>query len=101
VPVGLILNEAISNAVKYAFPNHKDGTVTISMHQTDDNHFVLTVADNGRGLPEGFDINKSNSLGMSLMRGLSKQLKGSFELKNDNGLAIIMAFEKEHIVEFV
>ncbi len=97
VPVGLILNEAISNAVKYAFPNNKTGTVTISMQQTDDSHFVLKVADNGTGLPEGFDPNKSNSLGMSLMRGLSKQLNGSFELKNENGLIITMTFEKENI----
>ncbi|HRI61979.1 MAG TPA: histidine kinase dimerization/phosphoacceptor domain -containing protein [Saprospiraceae bacterium] len=99
VPVGLILNEAISNAVKYAFPNHQEGIVTILMQQTDDDHIRLTVSDNGNGLPAGFDINKSNSLGMSLMRGLSKQLNGSFELKNDNGLTITMIFEKEHIAE--
>ena len=97
VPVGLILNEAISNAVKYAFPNNKTGTVTISMQQTDDDHCILKIADNGTGLPEGFDPNKINSLGMSLMRGLSKQLNGNFELKNDNGLTIAMTFEKENI----
>ncbi len=97
VPVGLILNEAISNAVKYAFPGGKTGTVTISLQQIDDAHFVLKVADNGTGLPEDFDPNKVNSLGMSLMRGLSKQLHGSFELKNDKGLTVVVTFEKERI----
>lgn len=99
VPVGLILNEAISNAVKYAFSNGKAGTVTVSMRQTGEEQFVLSVADNGWGLPKNFDINKSNSLGMSLMRGLSKQLNGSFELKNEHGLTVAVTFEKEHIVD--
>jgi two-component sensor histidine kinase len=99
VPLGLILNEAISNAVKYAFPNGKTGTVTISMRQTGEDQLALSVADDGAGLPEGFDINKSNSLGMSLMRGLSKQLNGSFELKNENGLTVVVTFEREHVAE--
>lgn len=97
VPVGLILNEAISNAIKYAFPSNHNGLITISMQETYEDHFLLTIADNGVGLPHDFDLNKSNTLGMSLMKGLSKQLNGSFDLHNVNGLTIHIAFADELI----
>ncbi|MDX1941559.1 MAG: histidine kinase dimerization/phosphoacceptor domain -containing protein [Saprospiraceae bacterium] len=96
VPLGLILNEAISNAIKYAFPNRK-GLINITMQQVDEESYSLIIADNGVGLPPDFDVNKSNSLGMSLMKGLSKQLNGSFELRNENGLTIHIAFANEVI----
>lgn len=98
VPLGLILNEAISNAIKYAFPNHK-GLISISMHKTDDAHFLLTIADDGVGLPKDFNLEKSNTLGLNLMKGLSKQLGGSFELKNENGLTIHILFVEEQIIK--
>lgn len=96
VPLGLILNEAISNAIKYAFPNRK-GLINITMQQVDEENYSLIIADNGVGLPPDFDVNKSNSLGMSLMKGLSKQLNGRFELRNENGLTIHIAFANEVI----
>lgn len=94
VPVGLILNEAISNAIKYAFPNQQTGAISISMQHTEEGRLKLVTADNGVGLPPDFDIEKTNSLGMSLMRGLSEQLNGSFDLKSANGLAIHISFEQ-------
>ncbi|MEZ4963508.1 MAG: histidine kinase dimerization/phosphoacceptor domain -containing protein [Saprospiraceae bacterium] len=99
VPVGLILNEAISNTIKYAFPNKKAGVIAISMCHTDDNHCTLKVADNGIGLPPGFDVDQCNSLGMSLMKGLSKQLQGNFELKNEEGLTVTVTFENQRVVK--
>ena len=95
VPLGLILNEAISNAVKYAFPDKRNGMVSISMEHGEANQFKLVISDNGTGLPQGFDPRKSASLGMSLMRGLSKQLQGSFDLKNEGGLTISIVFAKD------
>jgi len=95
VPIGLILNEAISNAVKYAFPDNRAGVVAISMEHGEADQFKLTISDNGTGLPQGFDPRKSASLGMSLMRGLSKQLHGSFDLKNEGGLTISIVFVNE------
>ncbi len=92
VPVGLILNEAITNAIKYAFPGDEGGTVTVIMKKTTDRKISLCISDNGIGLPENFDSVKSNSLGMSLMRGLSDQLGGAFSIKNDAGLKIEMIF---------
>jgi two-component sensor histidine kinase len=96
VPIGLILNEAISNAVKYAFPDHRSGLISISMEHGEADQFKLMIADNGIGLPPGFDPQQSASLGMSLMRGLSKQLHGSFDLRNERGLriSVILANDK-------
>ncbi|MBL7780106.1 MAG: hypothetical protein JNM22_02740 [Saprospiraceae bacterium] len=95
VPVGLILNEAISNAVKYAFPDNRPGTVSISMKHNEADQYELTISDNGTGLPPGFDPAKSASLGMSLMRGLSKQLHGSFDMQNEQGLTIRILFAND------
>jgi two-component sensor histidine kinase len=97
VPLGLILNEAITNAIKYAFPDNRQGTITISMEQEGDDHLLLAIADDGKGLPPGFSIAGSRSLGMSLIQGLTKQLNGSFVMKSDKGVAVIIRFPHERI----
>ena len=97
VPLGLILNEAISNAIKYAFPGRKTGLVRVSMHCNSAKQIELIVQDNGVGLPPGFDIDRSKSLGMSLMRGLSKQLNGAVDLKTDHGLTVCTSFQMEPV----
>jgi two-component sensor histidine kinase len=96
VPIGLILNEAISNSVKYAFPDQRSGLISISMEHGEADQFKLIIADNGIGLPPGFDLQQSASLGMSLMRGLSKQLHGSFDLRNERGLRISVIFANDN-----
>jgi two-component sensor histidine kinase/TPR repeat protein len=88
VPVGLILNEAITNAIKYAFKAGVKGMITIALDEPKPNFIMLTITDNGDGLPAGFDIDTSKSLGMSLMKGLSRQLHGDFSLTNSNGLTL-------------
>lgn len=95
VPIGLILNEAISNAIKYAFPTSNTGQVAISMQQAGQDRFLLSISDNGVGLPADFDPQNFNSLGMSLMQGLSKQLHGTLELTSNNGLIINILFVKD------
>lgn len=94
VPLGLILNEAISNAIKHAFPENEKGKVKISLKKVHTEANELTIADNGVGLPEDFKFENSNSLGMNLMIGLSDQLDGTFDYKNANGLTIIITFIK-------
>jgi two-component sensor histidine kinase len=93
VPLGLILNEAISNAIKYAFPDKKRGNVCISLKNKDDKKCLLTIADNGIGLPLNFDLDNSESLGMSLMKGLSDQIDGCFSVQTHNGCIIQTQFE--------
>jgi len=92
VPLGLIINEAITNAIKYAFPNGNKGYIRVSMETAGDGRMRVTIHDNGIGLPEGYDGLHSPSLGMSLMKGLSKQLDGEFSLVNHEGLTIQVGF---------
>lgn len=96
VPVGLILNEAITNAIKYAFPNHQKGRIFIALNRTSDNTCLLQIADNGQGLPADFDILQTSSMGFSLIRGLSKQLGGKFNIENKDGVSIWLTFNIEH-----
>nr|WKN37554.1 histidine kinase dimerization/phosphoacceptor domain -containing protein [Tunicatimonas sp. TK19036] len=102
-PLGLILNEAISNALKYAFPGNSRGTVIISLTLVTDHHYQLRIADNGVGLPADFDVVSSHSLGMNLMQGLSKQLEGHFRWENNVGLTLIIDFpqKKSMAAEFI
>ena len=92
VPLGLILNEAITNAIKYAFPTNEKGCIRVSLNQVDANSYMLQIADNGRGLPAGFDIKKTNSMGFNLMRGLSKQVGGTLEVAGDSGVCVVISF---------
>ena len=102
VPLGLILNEAISNAVKYAFPDGSSGLINISInHSTADDNYLLTVADNGVGLPPDYDLSKKASFGIRLMQGLSKQLGGHFRIESENGVHIEMAFKSANIIKFM
>ncbi|GAA6772145.1 sensor histidine kinase [Flavobacterium sp. CGRL2] len=94
VPLGLIINEAINNAIKYAFPKDRKGKVTIELKNTGENNYKLVIADNGVGLPENFEETERNSLGMNLMMGLTDQIDGEFEMKNDSGLTIKITFTK-------
>lgn len=91
VPVGLILNEVVSNAIKYAFPGGRKGKIFISLRIEHD-QYVLCISDNGIGLPDNYDISTSESLGMSLIYGLSQQLEGVLEVKNDDGLCFHIQF---------
>lgn len=77
IPVSLITTELVTNALKYAFPDHQKGTITITAHAEDDTQIHLTVADDGVGLPEGLDIFTTESLGMQLIAGLTEQIGGT------------------------
>jgi two-component sensor histidine kinase/tetratricopeptide (TPR) repeat protein len=92
VPLGLILNEAITNSIKYAFPDGRTGVISISLSTAAPYHYLLSISDNGIGMPSHFQNKKSGSLGMSLMAGLSEDLNGSFSFENDNGTAIKVSF---------
>ena len=93
VPLGLILNEAISNALKYAFPDGRKGTVTVCLEMEDDKNCQLSVSDDGIGITDPNDALEGSTLGMRLMQGLSEQLDGSFTLLNNHpGVFIGVAF---------
>jgi len=95
VPLGLFLNEAITNIFKYAFPDTPSGNVLISLHPYDKTRHRLRIKDNGTGLPDGFDEKQCNTLGMTLMKGLSTQMDGELCIENDEGLTISLIFENK------
>ncbi|HKO80067.1 MAG TPA: sensor histidine kinase, partial [Chitinophagaceae bacterium] len=92
VPLGLILNEAITNAIKYAFPDGRDGVISISLAATAQHHYLLSIADNGVGMPSHYNNKKPGSLGMSLIAGLSEDLDGHFSIENNNGTILKISF---------
>jgi two-component sensor histidine kinase len=92
VPLGLILNEAITNSIKYAFPNDSQGVIKITLLNTSHNKYLLEISDNGIGMPLHVNNKKPGSLGMSLMSGLSEDLDGSFAIENKNGTTIKVSF---------
>jgi two-component system, sensor histidine kinase PdtaS len=92
VPVGLILNEAITNSIKYAFPDNRKGTIGIELSKDSPTHYFLCIADNGVGMPAQFVNKKQGSLGMSLMAGLSADLDGTFVIETNGGTVIKIAF---------
>ncbi len=87
IPCGLVLNELMTNAFKYAFPE-KDGggSICISLSTPNPQEIVLRISDNGVGVPEGIDIHNTDSLGMALVSAISReQLKGTFQLEQTQG----------------
>ncbi|RYG15743.1 MAG: sensor histidine kinase, partial [Chitinophagaceae bacterium] len=95
LPLGLIMNEVITNAIKYAFPaDQQRKKINISLLGGTDADFVLQIGDNGNGMPNTFDFNEDNSLGMKLIKGLSRQLDGNLEIKNSNGCQITIEFKR-------
>jgi two-component system sensor kinase len=75
VPCGLIINELVSNSLKYAFPNGQ-GTVKIYFRRLDDKKYCLKVSDDGIGLPDDFNIEKMNTLGLQIVNNLVNQIEG-------------------------
>ncbi|MFA6246968.1 MAG: sensor histidine kinase [Mucilaginibacter sp.] len=99
VPLGLILNEAITNAIKYAYPGGSEGKIYVELTQLTDNNILLKVKDDGAGLGIAFDLKSVKSMGINLMKGLSKQLGGDFDFNLENGVAIVVRFKREQFVK--
>ena len=91
IPLGLILNEAVTNAIKHAFPN-RAGRIEISLKRVEHDRFLLIIRDNGVGLSATFDRQKQASMGMKLMQGLSDDLDATFQVHNNNGTEISLDF---------
>ena len=96
VPVGLIINELLSNALKHAFYGRDEGKIEVSLTAPEEGRINLTVSDDGVGLPVGFDIDKSKTLGLRLVKILAKdQLQGTLEVTSDDGVTFRIEFETE------
>lgn len=116
IPLGIIVNELISNALKYAFPDEKEGEIRISFHRVE-NHgkehkipgnlgterdcgdekgssFLLLIGDDGQGLPERIDFKNTDSFGLQLVNTLVDQIEGCIEIKRGNGTKFEIRFEE-------
>jgi two-component sensor histidine kinase len=92
IPCGLITNELISNALKHAFPNGKEGEIWVKIGTHGDRQFTLIVGDNGVGFPPDVDFRDTESLGMQLVNTLVDQLEGTVELRRDGGTEFTIRF---------
>jgi two-component sensor histidine kinase len=81
IPIGLILNELVTNSCKYAFKENQEAYLCLSFSQQKPGEFKLIYKDNGPGIPSSFDLKKSESLGLRLIQRLTKQLQGTFNYK--------------------
>ena len=91
VPVGLILNELISNALKHAFPGGRSGSIRVEARSFE-GRVELAVIDGGVGVPEDLTTRKSKSLGLQIVEILARQLRGTWELKREGGTIFRLSF---------
>jgi len=94
VPVGLIVNELLTNAFEHAFVNRNEGTVEVSFGVSEKGLVSLTVSDDGVGMPPGFDINAAKTLGLRLVKIITEdQLRGTLEVTSEEGATFKMEFD--------
>jgi two-component sensor histidine kinase/Tfp pilus assembly protein PilF len=96
VPLGIIVNELITNCFKYAFVNTNSCELTIEISHLDQNTYKLKISDNGIGFPANFDIKNLSSLGMEIVFSLTEQLSGKANLYNKNGACIEIVFKENN-----
>ena len=97
IPLGLIINELITNSLKYAFPGDRNGEIKISLHLIDEKTFELIVSDNGVGIPYNVDFRKTESLGLRLVTLLvENQLKGKIDLDRSKGTEFNIRFHGDN-----
>jgi two-component sensor histidine kinase/PAS domain-containing protein len=96
IPCGLIVNELVSNSLKYAFPDNRSGEIKVCLRTINDEVLELSVSDDGVGLPDDFDINRDDTLGLRLVSRLAeRQLHGTFKLDNTGNAKYVIQFKKE------
>lgn len=94
IPLGIIINELISNSLKYAFPDKKPGEIFINLSKDEKgSHYMLIIADNGIGIPEDIDVENTDSLGLNLVNILVNQIDGRLEVKRNSGTEFIIEFK--------
>ncbi|AXY74296.1 hypothetical protein D3H65_10050 [Paraflavitalea soli] len=94
IPVALILNEAVTNSIKYAFPGNRKGTIRVAMYH-EAGETVLEIADDGIGIDENIKDQTLNSLGVELMKGLSEDINGRIEFASTAGTKITVRFSAD------
>jgi PAS domain S-box-containing protein len=94
IPCGLIINELVSNSLKHAFPGGGGGSINIRLRPADSERLTLAVSDDGIGLPPGFDVRNTPSLGLQLVNTLARQIGGEVEVTDGAGAEFKITFRK-------
>ncbi len=92
IPLGLLLNELVSNALKHAFPDNRCGTICVSLRRTDDGRIELTVADDGVGFPPDIATRRTRSLGLELVELLTEQISADRREASNGGTSLTITF---------
>ncbi len=97
IPCGLLINEIITNSIKYAFGYNGTGNIRVVIRSTEDSNTELRISDNGIGLPDGFDFNNTDTLGLKLVKKLvENQLRGTVDVISGKGTEFIIKFKNNY-----
>ena len=91
-PIGILVNELLTNIMKYAFSTDTRGTITLSA-ELKGKHVTLKIGDNGRGIPESVGFENSGGFGLMLVRILAKQIKGTIRIERGKGTLFVLEFD--------
>ena len=94
IPCGLIVNELVSNSLRHAFPGERDGEIVVTFKQLEDEYYLLTVSDNGVGIPAGFDIDQTKTLGLQLVTSIACQLGARIWQGEGEGTSFTLHFKE-------
>jgi two-component sensor histidine kinase len=97
IPIGLITNELVTNAIKYAFPHGRTGDVLVRLYR-DKEMLHLSIEDNGVGLPDDFQLRSQESYGYHLIHSLSRKLKADIEIRNDVGCSVYLRIKQYKVL---
>ncbi|MGV7931372.1 MAG: chemotaxis protein CheB [Spirochaetota bacterium] len=92
IPVGIIINELLTNTFKYAFKDRDGGHISVIIGKSE-NNVIITIHDNGTGIDERINTEKASGFGLNLVKMLAEQLHGTFNIANDNGTKCVIQFE--------
>jgi two-component sensor histidine kinase len=92
VPLGLLVNEIITNSMKHAFPEGRSGNINIILKEYDD--YELIISDDGIGLPDDVNLEESKTLGLQIINNLIKQIDGTIEINSNHGTQFKIKFQE-------
>ena len=92
IPCGLIINELVTNCLKYAFPEGREGPIRLGITLNSEGDYLLFVEDDGIGFPADIDFRNTSSLGLQLVNGLTGQINGKVELTSEGGTSFRITF---------
>jgi PAS domain S-box-containing protein len=95
IPLGLILNELLTNSLKHAFPDGRNGEIKVELHLKDDGRYYLSVEDNGIGIPKDLNLKKTGTLGMQIINSLTEQINGEIILDSNMGTKFSIFFKDQ------